>query len=206
MPLVSVLPRNFRQLLSYYFNDAFEAEVKFGRFRIDFYAPERKLAFEYDGIQHYSVIQKIDSDKRKEELLRAEGITLKRWPYYFMPTQDVCSLMFGQNFSEEKFKIMLQDMFELGDLNHMLAPGFHKTPNVPANFIWQGIDRFLSEIKSSPLSLQHQVRYSLKLRVSKELDRRLVIPEYHSEFMDFYDADVATQYVGGFFPLTSGLP
>ena len=59
---ISVLPRNFNIILEFFYNAKFETEVKFDRFKIDFYNSKLKLAFEYDGIQHYSVIQKIDSE------------------------------------------------------------------------------------------------------------------------------------------------
>ena len=66
---VSILPRNFCELLSYFYDTEFETEVKFGRFKVDFYSENIKLAFEYDGIHHYSNIQKIESDKRKNDLV-----------------------------------------------------------------------------------------------------------------------------------------
>lgn len=75
-----ILPNNFDELLGFFYETNFEREVKFGRFKVDFYSQEMKLAFEYDGIQHYSVIQKIESDKRKNDLMKNEGIKLVRWP------------------------------------------------------------------------------------------------------------------------------
>jgi hypothetical protein len=201
MPLVSLLPKNFTQMLSYFFENTFDTEVRFGRFRVDFYSPELKLAFEYDGIQHYSVIQKIESDVRKRQFLESEGITLKRWPYYFMPTPDVCSDVFGPHYSEERFKAMLHDMFGESDSSLMLAPGFHKTANVPANFTWLGIDRFLREITSAPESLKHQVIYSLRLREKREPHRWLVVPEHHPDFMELYECSIDPKYLKLIFPL-----
>ena len=64
---IAILPRNFGELLNFFYGTKFDTEVKFGRFKVDFYSENMKLAFEYDGIQHYSVIQKIESDKRKNE-------------------------------------------------------------------------------------------------------------------------------------------
>ncbi len=71
---IGILPRNFGELLNCFYDSNFETEVKFGRFKVDFYSENMKLAFEYDGIQHYSVIQKIESDKRKNDLLKSEGL------------------------------------------------------------------------------------------------------------------------------------
>lgn len=100
---IAILPRNFGELLNFFYGTKFDTEVKFGRFKVDFYSENMKLAFEYDGIQHYSVIQKIESDKRKNELLESEGIKLVRWPYYFMPTKDTCKYIFHDHYSEQKF-------------------------------------------------------------------------------------------------------
>ena len=81
-----------------------------------------KLAFEYDGIQHYSVIQKIDSDLRKNELLKNKGIHLIRWPFYYMPTKDTCKYLFKDVFSEKKFKKMLTShVFNISSENEMSA-------------------------------------------------------------------------------------
>ena len=75
---INILPRNFGELLASFYGVNFENEVKFGRFKVDFYSKTLETAFEYDGIQHYSVVQKIESDKRKNELLKREGIKLVR--------------------------------------------------------------------------------------------------------------------------------
>jgi hypothetical protein len=101
---IAILPKNnFGELLSCLYDTEFKAEIKFGRFKVDFYSENMKLAFEYDGIHHYSVIQKIESDKRKNKLLESDGIKLVRWPYYFMPTKDTCKYVFQDHYSEQNF-------------------------------------------------------------------------------------------------------
>jgi hypothetical protein len=186
---VSILPRNFCELLSFFYDTKFETEIRFGRFKVDFYSENMKLAFEYDGIQHYSVIQKLESDKRKNYLLKSEGIKLVRWPYYFMPTRDTCKYVFQDHYSEQKFSSMLQTMLGINNESEMSAPGFHQTPNLPANFIWPGIDKFLNELDAAPRSILHQVRHSLKLycQVKAENNYEMVIPTYHDEFMEFFN-------------------
>ncbi|MDB0050531.1 endonuclease domain-containing protein [Pseudomonadales bacterium] len=188
---VGILPRNFQDLLGFFYDSEFEAEVKFGRFRVDFYSENMKLAFEYDGIQHYSVIQKIESDKRKNALLESEGIKLVRWPYYYMPTMDTCKYIFQDHYSEQKFSSMLQSMFAARIQNEISAPGFHSTPNIPANFIWAGIDKFLKELEAGPPSILHQVRHSLKLYcdVKAEGNKEIVIPTHHEKFMKFFNGE-----------------
>ena len=195
---VSILPWNFGELLSFFYDTEFVEEVKFGRFKVDFYSENIKLAFEYDGIHHYSNIQKIESDKRKNDLLESEGIKLVRWPYYFMPTKDTCKHVFQDHYSEQKFSLMLQTMFGTNNESEMSAPGFHSTPNIPANFIWPGIDKFLNELDVAPRSILHQVRHSLKLycQVRAENNYEIIIPTYHDKFMEFFNGNDNAAYLG----------
>jgi hypothetical protein len=193
-----ILPKNFDVLLSFFYKERFEREIKFGRFKIDFYSKALGIAFEYDGIEHYSVIEKIHSDKRKELLLLENGIRLIRWPYYFMPTSDTCKYVFGDVYSDEKFTCMLNKMFKVDSEQEMLSPGFHNTPNIPANFTWFGIERFLDELSLCPQSVQHQVRRSLKLycenKKNEDLDK--VYPTYHPGFMKFIKNDDDPIFLG----------
>jgi hypothetical protein len=188
---IGILPRNFGELLGFFFDAQFETEVRFGRFKVDFYSEKLKLAFEYDGIHHYSVIQKIESDKRKNKLLQSEGIKLVRWPYYYMPTKDTCKYIFQDHYSEQKFLLMLKTMFGTNNESEMNSPGFHTTPNIPANFIWPGIDKFINELGVGPSSITHQVRHSLKLYCQKRAEDnfKIVIPTYHEKFMEFFNRD-----------------
>ena len=55
---------------------------------------------------------------------------------------------------------MLQSIFGINDESEMSAPGFHSTPNIPANFIWPGIDKFLNELDVAPPSILHQVPFT----------------------------------------------
>ena len=188
---VFILPKNFKELLSFFYTEDFETEKGFGRFKVDFYSEALGLAFEYDGVEHYSVIQKIYSDKRKDALLFENGIRLIRWPYYFMPTSDTCKFIFKDAYTEKKLNLMLKTMFKIESENEMVSPGFHGTTNIPANFIWPGIERFLQEISLSPQSIQLQVRRSLKIYCEKKVDGNVerVFPTYHDGFMRFMAQD-----------------
>ena len=173
--MTDVLPRTFDALLGFFYKTKFEREVKFGRFKIDFYSSKLNLAFEYDGIQHYSVIQKLDSDLRKNELMISEGIKLIRWPYYYMPTKDTCKYVFTDAFTEKKFKSMLSGFFNIKNENKMTAPGFHSTSNIPANFINPGIQKFLKELNKS----EGVITVSIDPNLSKKL--RSIIPSLKSD-------------------------
>tara|TARA_A100001015_G_C15024282_1_gene729607 strand:- start:2005 stop:2427 length:423 start_codon:yes stop_codon:yes gene_type:complete len=129
--------------------------------------------------------------------LESEGIKLVRWPYYFMPTKDTCKYVFHDHYAEQKFSSMLQTMFGTNDESEMSAPGFHSTPNIPANFIWPGIDKFLYELDVAPPSILHQVRHSLKLycQARADNDYEIVIPTYHEKFMEFFDGNDDESYL-----------
>ena len=84
---------------------------------------------------------------------------------------------------------MLQSMFGAESEREISAPGFHSTPNIPANFIWPGIDKFLNELEEGPRSILQQVRHSLKLycKVKAEHNYGIIIPTYHDKFMEFFN-------------------
>ena len=198
---ISILPKiNFADLLQIFCENKFEREVKIERFSVDFLCRELNVAFEYDGIQHYSVVQKIDSDKRKNELLAGQGISLIRWPYYFMPTSDVCRYIFKDFFSDSKYQRMLDELFNTDRESSIKAPGFHKTSNIPANFIWPGIEKFLAELKDGPASLTHQVRYSLQLYSDLKGNPDLVVPTHNEKFMSFFHTQNDACYLNYIFP------
>ena len=197
---IFILPKvNFHTLINCFYETPLVPEFRFGRYRIDFYSEELKLAFEYDGIHHYSVSQKIASDFEKRRILEADGIKVIRWPFYLMPTKDVVSYIFADEFSEEKYQRMLISVLGITRESDMPSPGFHDTDNIPGNFIEVGINRFLDEIREFPESLEHQVRYSLKLYCQKSKLGANAIPAHHKAFMDFYVTDCKKEYLNFYF-------
>jgi len=75
------------------------SEHKLARFSLDIYFPEDKIAFEYDGPDHYDKVANHERDLRKNELCLKENIKLIRWPYYFQLTKDVAKYIFKENFN-----------------------------------------------------------------------------------------------------------
>ena len=51
-------------------------------YRIDFYFEHLKLAVEIDGIQHRRHRDRVESDKTRDKILRKNGITTMRFPWY----------------------------------------------------------------------------------------------------------------------------
>lgn len=93
---------------------------------------------------------------------------------------------------------MLQTMFGTNNESEMSAPGFHSTKDIPANFIWLGIDNFLNELNVSPRSILQQVHHSLKLycQVKAENNYKIVIPTFHNKFMEFFNENDNPTYLG----------
>ncbi|MDP6249873.1 MAG: hypothetical protein QGH26_03515 [Candidatus Pacebacteria bacterium] len=97
-----------------------------------------------------------------------------------------------QSLTSAKSKFLSLNMTEMG------SPGFHSTPNIPANFIWPGIDKFLTELYNAPESIRHQVRHSLKLycQVRADNNYEIVIPTHHEKFMEFFKGHDDESYLG----------
>lgn len=55
------------------------AEKVIENFIVDFYCAERKLIIELDGSQHYNNEEQIESDKQRDNYLRAKGYMVLRY-------------------------------------------------------------------------------------------------------------------------------
>ena len=77
------------------------ADLKLGSFRYDFYLPDRNIAIEYDGPQHFQQVEYFqktrqdflkaqERDRRKNNYALAHGIPLYRIPYWEM--DELCGL------------------------------------------------------------------------------------------------------------------
>ena len=167
------------------------SEHKLARFSLDIYFPDDKIAFEYDGPDHYDKVANHERDLRKNELCLKEKIKLVRWPYYFQLTKDVAKYIFKKNFSENKYQKAIQTVYGTSKENEILAPGLHGSPFTPANFTSLGIKRFINDLKSAPISLTSQVIYSFHLYEKKIEEKHgknflwLLYPEDNQLFNDF---------------------
>ena len=206
----------FRKILDIYFgkNNVEEQEKIFytpkygnrkkGDFTIDAVVKfeDMKLAFEYDGPHHYNTVFKIERDIRKSLELKKQGYTLIRVPYYLQFTRDVAKYFFEpyQTYSDEKYEKMLTDCYEINDESDMLAPGWHTSKEVPANWVDSGIKIFLDEIEKFPISVSHQLVHSLNLyKKATNGQEWLVTPTHHKKFSKFLSLDVEEKYINYFF-------
>jgi hypothetical protein len=169
------------------------SEQKLARFSLDIYFPEDKVAFEYDGPDHYDKVANHERDLRKNALCQEQGIRLVRWPYYFQLTKDVARYVFLNNYSDEKYKVAIDAVYGTRNENEILAPGLHKSKFTPANFTSPGMKRFLKEMNDAPVSLLSQVIYSFKLYEAKIIRDHgedflwLLYPESNPAFEEFME-------------------
>ena len=167
------------------------SEHKLERFRLDIYFPDKKIAIEYDGPDHYDKVANHERDQRKNALCRSEGIILLRWPYFFQLTKDVARYFFPNNYSDEKYEQAIMAVYGTKIESEILAPGLHKSKFTPANFTSKGIKRFITEMEAAPESLRSQVVYSFKL-YEKQIIKKygkgfewLLYPEDNEKFDQF---------------------
>ena len=139
------------------------SEHKLARFSLDIYFPEDKIAFEYDGPDHYDKVANHERDLRKNQLCLSEGIRLVRWPYYFQLTKDVARYLFPNNFTDNKYQQAIKIVYGASDESEILAPGLHESKFTPANFTSLGIKRFIDDFTIAPISLRSQVIHSFQL-------------------------------------------
>jgi hypothetical protein len=139
------------------------SEHKLARFSLDIYFPEDRIAFEYDGPDHYDKVANHERDLRKNQLCLSEGIKLVRWPYYFQLTKDVARYLFPNYYTDNKYQEAIKIVYGASDESQILAPGLHGSKFTPANFTSLGIKRFISDFTSAPISLRSQVIHSFHL-------------------------------------------
>ena len=170
---------------------------EFGRSKIaHFYADyflifkNIKISYEYNGPVHYTAVDKIARDRRKNIVMKDQGINVHNIPYYLNSfTKDIAKYYFNpyKVYSDDKYKKVLNDLFEVDNESELLGPGWHTTNDTPANFVNKGLEKFFDELKDFPPSLKCQLVHSLNL-YKKAYDGKkdwLVQPIGHDAFDKF---------------------
>ena len=139
------------------------SEYKLAKFSLDIYFPKNKIAFEYDGPDHYDKVANHERDLRKNYLCISEGIALVRWPYYFQLTKDVARYLFQHHYSDSKYQQAIKMVYGASEESEILAPGLHSSKFTPANFTSLGIKRFINDLINAPTSVRSQVIHSFHL-------------------------------------------
>jgi len=169
-------------------------EAEFGRSEKAYFVPDyviyfknKKIVYEYDGPVHYNKVFKMERDARKKAVFENQGIKIHNVPYYLNSfTKDIAKYYFCpyKVYSEEKYKIMLSELFQVDHESELLAPGWHTTTDTPADFVYAGLDAIIDELKDFPDSLKCQLVHSLNLYKKAYDGKRdwLIHPSHHMEF------------------------
>ena len=182
------------------------SEHKLGRFSLDIYFPEDKIAFEYDGPDHYDKVANHERDLRKNQLCLSEGISLVRWPYYFQLTRDIAKYLFQHHYTDRKYQEAIKIVYGTTEESKILAPGLHGSKFTPANFTSLGVKRFINDVANAPISLRSQVIHSFHL-YEKMIERKhgkdflwLLYPEDNALFDKFMTHIPNPIHLNYFFP------
>ena len=160
-------------------------------FIIDYFLThkETKIAFEYDGPEHYNNVNKIERDQRKKKKLLELGYKVICVPYYLQLTKDIAKHFFSEDFdvySDGKYSSAVERIYKTLNEEAMLAHGWHTTSETPANFVEKGIRRFLEEVGQYPSSVRCQLVHSLNLYIKRSNGKMdLIIPTDHIGFSEF---------------------
>lgn len=185
-------------------------------FKLDNYAIVNNihLDVEFNGPEHYTNAFKINTDQRKNKVLKDPSLNKNldypdgrafqtiKVPYYLQLTKDFAKYLFHDEslkklnksyYSDEKYLKSIQALYFTDDEKKVLAPGLHNSKFVFGNFNSEGIKRFLKEMKEmSSLypSIAHQVIYSFQLYIEDLGDGNqfMIIPDGHAEFMNWYNS------------------
>ena len=163
----------------------------------------RRVAFEYDGPEHYNNVNKIERDFRKNEKLIELGYEKVNVPYYLQLTEDLAKHLFKDQFgvySEDKYFLATNEIYGTTNEDLMLAPGWHTTPETPANFVEKGIKRFLLEVDEYPKSIHCQLVHSLNLYIKRSNGKEdLIKPMDHIKFREFLELTPKVENLNRFF-------
>ena len=116
-------------------------------------------------------------------ILKKNGFTFLRWPYYLQLTEDVARFTFGDDFTSEKYSDAIETVYGATSQGGVLSPGLHTSKNTPANFVGQGVKRFFRELDQYPSSVRAQIAEGLKRYIRDVGDPGLVVgddPEFQN--------------------------
>jgi hypothetical protein len=129
------------------------------RWDMGFQEPGRHVVVEYDGDEHYRNSLKIKSDREKDALAAASGLTVVRIPYWVQLDRVTARHYFG---------------FEV-EISQNFPHGFISTKLFPASFCELGLARFERELSNLPTVVREAVVRSLADRIV-EHGREWVVP------------------------------
>ena len=89
----------------------------------------------------------------------------------------------SKKLSQKKRNIAIKEIYKVDKPEFILSPGFHQSRNTPANYVANGVRRFMKELDELPSSAKAQLAEGLRRYIEDVGDKYLVIGE-QKEFED----------------------
>ena len=158
----------------------YDPENKRRFYQTDCASEKMKVIWEYEGPAHYENVWKLKRDEERAEYFRSIGYKFLRWPYWLQLTKDVAKHYFGKSFNEDKYLKAIKVVYKVDKPEFVLSPGLHESKNTPANYVANGVRRFMKELNELPISAKAQLAEGLRRYIDDVGDKYLVIGEQKS--------------------------
>lgn len=159
---------------------AYDPSNKRKYYMVDCYSDKMKIIWEYEGPDHYENVWKLKRDEERAEYFTNLGYKFLRWPYWLQLTKDVAKHYFGNDYSEKKYLKAIKEVYKVDKPEFVLSPGLHESKNTPANYVANGVRRFMKELDELPKSAKAQLAEGLRRYIKAVDDKYLVIGEQES--------------------------
>ena len=159
---------------------AYDPNNKRKYYMVDCFSDKMKIIWEYEGPDHYENVWKLKRDEERAEYFTNLDYKFLRWPYWLQLTKDVAKHYFGNDFSEKKYLKAIKEVYKVNKPEFVLSPGLHESKNTPANYVANGVRRFMKELDELPRSVKAQLAEGLRRYVEAVDDKYLIIGEQES--------------------------
>ena len=149
-------------------------------YMVDCFSDKMKIIWEYEGPDHYEDVWKLKRDEERAKYFEDIGYKFLRWPYWLQLTKDVAKYYFEKSYNEDKYLQAIKKIYKVDKPEFVLSPGFHESKNTPANYVANGVRRFMKELDELPRSAKAQLAEGLRRYIEDVGDKYLVIGEQKS--------------------------
>ena len=129
---------------------------------------------------HYENVWKLKRDEERAQYFENIGYKFLRWPYWLQLTKDVAKYYFEKSYTEDKYLEAIKKIYKVDKPEFVLSPGLHESKNTPANYVANGVRRFMKELDELPRSAKAQLAEGLRRYIEDVGDKYLVIGEQES--------------------------
>lgn len=137
--------------------------IKGKRVRPDYRCEELKVIVEFDGYNHYNSTSRIISDINNTELYESFGYKVVRIPYFVQMSSVVIKHLFNVD-------VIIEQTFPQGFVSDSVYD------LLPCDFTVLGIEKFKKDLERFDY-IKDEIIESLKIKIEKLKDKRLVLPE-----------------------------